>query len=194
LGALDHLFRTHYLDPFLFDLADLVQILQVFATRYRSGEIAPRNQPVRAGTVDDALRAVGQGFVRMGTHDVQKTATGDIDFCIQRQIRSWEREDDPPTRDKPIPVQIIMVVISLAFGEHHNDASQAIADMTTIAFFYLIRMGKYTGTTSDDTAFRLCDLQLWIGNQGVDAMHAPDAQLLASTVASLVFTTQKNSV
>jgi hypothetical protein len=82
--------RSHYPDPFLFDLANPVPILQVFATRYRSGEIAPRGQPVRAGTVDDALHAVGQGFAHMGARYICKTATGNIDFRIQRQIHGWE--------------------------------------------------------------------------------------------------------
>jgi hypothetical protein len=47
----------------------------------------------------------------------------------------------------------MMVIISLAFSDHPSDASQAIADMTIIAFFYLLRPGEYTGTTSDDAAF-----------------------------------------
>jgi hypothetical protein len=144
--------------------------------------------------VDNALRAVDQGVARMGARDKRKTATGDIDFCIQHQIRGWKREDDPPTRVKSIPVQILMVIIALAFGEHHSKANQAITDMTTIAFFYLLWSGEYTGTTNDGAAFRLCDLQLWVGNQAVDLMHATEAQLIASTSASLVFATQKNGV
>jgi hypothetical protein len=87
-----------------------------------------------------------------------------------------------------------MVVISLAFREHHSKANQAIADMTTIILFYLLRPGEYTGTTNDGAAFRQCGLQLWVGNQAVDVMHATEAQLLASTSASIVFTTQKNGV
>jgi hypothetical protein len=144
--------------------------------------------------VDDALRAVGQGFARMGARDICKTVTGDIDFCIQRHIRGWEREDDPPTRVKPIPVQILIVIISLAFGEHHSEANQTIADMTTITLFYLLRPGEYTGTTNHGAAFRMCDLQLWVDNHFVDVMHVTEAHFLASTSASLVFATQKNGV
>jgi hypothetical protein len=102
--------------------------------------------------------------------------------------------DDPPTRVKPIPVKILMVIISLAFGEHHSKANEAIADMTTITLFYILRPGEYTGTTNDGAAFRLCDLQLWVGNQAVDVMHVMESQLFTSTSASLVFTTQNNRV
>jgi hypothetical protein len=87
-----------------------------------------------------------------------------------------------------------MVIISVAFGEHHSKANQAIADMTTIALFYLLQPGEYTGTINDGAAFRLCDLQLSASNQTVDVMHATEAQLHASTSASLVFTTHKNVV
>jgi hypothetical protein len=186
--------RSHYLDPFLFDLVDLVPILQVFVTRYRSGTIAPRGQPVRAGTVDDTLCGVGEGFARMGARNIHKIATGDIYFHIQRQIRGWEGEDNPQTCVKPPLVQIHMVIVSLAFREHHSEANQAIADMTTITLFYLLWPGEYTGTTNDGVAFRLCNLQQWVGNQAVDVMHATESQLLASTSASLVFTTQKDGV
>jgi hypothetical protein len=91
-------------------------------------------------------------------------------------------------------VQIIMDIISLAFREHHREANQAIVDMTTIALFYLLRPGECTGTTNDGAAFRLYDLQLWVGNQAVNVMHTTKTQLLTSTSASLVFTTQKNGV
>jgi hypothetical protein len=69
-----------------------------------------------------------------------------------------------------------MVIISLAFSDHPSDASQTIVDMTIIAFF-LLRPGEYTGTTSDDAAFRLCNLQLWIGNLVIPIMTAPVEQL-----------------
>jgi hypothetical protein len=86
-----------------------------------------------------------------------------------------------------------MVIVSLALGEHHSEANQVTADMTTIALFYLLQPGEYKGTTNDGAAFRLSNLQLWIGNHDVDVMHA-SKELIASTPASLVFTTQKNGV
>jgi hypothetical protein len=109
--------------------------------------------------VDDTLGVAGQGFAHMGGSDIRKKADGNVDFCIQRQILSWELQDDSPNPGKPIPVQIIMVIISLVFREHHSEASQDIADMATISVFYLLRSGEYTGTTSNGTVFRLCDLQ-----------------------------------
>jgi hypothetical protein len=107
--------HQHSLDPFFLGLQDPVPPLQVFATRYRSGEIAPGGQAVRSRTVEDALRAVGQGFASVGAKDPRKTVTGDIAFRIERQLRSWSREDDPPTRVKPIPIQLILTIMSIAY-------------------------------------------------------------------------------
>jgi hypothetical protein len=58
--------QQHSLDPLLLGLQDPIPALQVFATCYRSGEIAPGGQAVRSRTVEDALRAVGKGFASVG--------------------------------------------------------------------------------------------------------------------------------
>jgi hypothetical protein len=168
----------------------------VFATRYRSGEIAPGGQAVRSHTVEDALRAVGQGFTSVGAQDPRKTVTDDIDFRIQRQLHSWSREDDPPARVTPIPIQIIHTILSIAFHATTpaTETVKAIADMAVSAFYYLLRPGEYTGTASDDAAFRLQDLQLFIGDRFVDPCVAPISDIEAATFASLVFTNQKNGV
>jgi hypothetical protein len=146
--------------------------------------------------VEDALRVVGQGFTSVGANDPRKTVTGDIDFHIQRQLRSWSREDDPPTRVKPIPIQLILTILSIAYQTTTTsiDASKAIADMTVVAFYYLLRPGEYTGTATDDADFRLQDLQLFIGDRFVDPSVTPLSDLEAATSASLVFTNQKNGV
>ena len=115
-------------------------------------------------------------------------------FRIQRQLRSYRKEDPPPLRVKPIPIQVIHTVLNHAFGTQGLPSSQAIADMIVIAFFYLLRPGEYTGTTSDNTPFRMQDVQLFIGQRRLDLLLASDADLIAATSATLTFTTQKNGV
>jgi hypothetical protein len=78
--------------------------------------------------------------------------------------------------------------------QSHPTTRQKIADMTVIAFYYLLRPGEYTGTATDDASFRLQDLQLFIGDHFVDPSVAPISDLEAATSASLVFTNQKNGV
>jgi hypothetical protein len=68
----------------------------------------------------------------------------------------------------------------------------AVSDMIVIAFFFLLRPGEYTGTISDDAAFRLQDVGLYIHGRKLDLFAASDAELKISTSASYTFTTQKN--
>jgi hypothetical protein len=132
----------------------------------------------------------------VGAKYPRKTVTGKIDFRIQRQLRSWSREDDPRTQVKPIPIQLILTILSIAYHATNisTNTAKAIGDMTVIAFYYLLRLGEYTGTATDDAAFRLQDLQLFIGDCFVDPCVTPFSDLEAATSASLVFTNQKNSV
>jgi hypothetical protein len=66
------------LDPFLRNCSDSVPIIQVLAQRYRDGRIAPKGNPVRSGTVEDAVRAVGQAFTHLGGGGSHATADSTI--------------------------------------------------------------------------------------------------------------------
>jgi hypothetical protein len=97
---------------------------------------------------------------------------------------------------KLIPIQLILNILFIAYHVTNisTGAAKAIDDMTVITFYYLLRPGEYTGTATDDAAFRLQDLQLFIGDLFVDLCVAPISDLEAATSASLVFTNQKNGV
>jgi hypothetical protein len=180
-------------DPTLVDVDDPVLLLQLFAQRYRDGRIAPRHNPVKSRTVEDALRAVGQGFARVGTPDPRLTESGKLDFRLLRQLKGYTRADPPPARVKPIPVSVIIHALNVAAASNTAD-SWAVADMACTAFFFLLRPGKYTSTPSDTRPFQLCDVQLFIGLARLDIFGASDADLNAATFTSYTFTTQKNGV
>jgi hypothetical protein len=128
-------------DPLLQDIQDPIAILQVYLQRYRDGTIAPRGKPVRSRTVEDSLRAIGQTFAALGTLDPRLDQHGNIDFRIQQQLRGYSRADPPPNRVKPIPIQIIRHVAALASTPTAMPGSQGIANMITLAFFFLPRPG-----------------------------------------------------
>jgi hypothetical protein len=184
---------AHNVDPYLTTWEDPVPMLQVFGERYRDGRLAPRHKPVKARTVEDGIRAVGQAHARLGAPDPRKDAHGGIDFRIQRQIKAYTKDDAPPLRVKPVPIIIIIFIISQAFGETRDTAEMAIADMIVIAFFFLLRPGEYTGTLSDDAAFKIEDVSLYIQGRKLDFTTASDAEIKVSTSASYTFTTQKNN-
>lgn len=185
----------HKLDPFLRNHADPLPILQVFGQRYRDGRIAPSGRTVRAQTVEDALRAVGQKCTSVGAKDIRKDCSGSTDFRLRRQIRSYKRLDGPPSRVKPLPITIIMYILHQAHRKYHNlHDRKALADIITIAFYFLLRPGEYTGTTSDDAPFRLNDITLYLGQRPLNTLTAPLHEIQAATAVGYMFTTQKNGI
>lgn len=178
-------------DPLLTGIDDPIPFLQVFATRYRR-RLGPTGKPVRSSTVADAIRSVGQTMASLGASDIRLQTSGKLDFRLSRMFRAYSREDPPPNRVKPIPMAVIR---HIAQASTLGDAAvQAISDMVIIAFFYLLRPGEYTGTSNDDTPFRLQDVQLFKNGQRLDLFTARADDILSAHSASLTFTTQKNGV
>ena len=182
------------LDSLLSNISDPVPIVQVFARRLRSGVLAPRGEQIRHKSVEGYLRAVGQTFAAVGAPDPRQTWQGNIDFRIQRQLAHYKKEDPPPHRVKPLPVQVLRRIMGVALAAPHLPGNNAIADMITLAFFFLLRPGEYTASTSESSPFRLCDVRLKSGGATLDSQTCPASQLLSATFATLEFTNQKNGV
>jgi hypothetical protein len=157
-------------DPYLQTWDDPISIIQVFGERNHDGRLAPLHNALKARRVEDALRAVGQAHVRLGAPDPHKDHHGDIDFRIQRQINAYNKR----------------------YYAARDVASVSIAGMICIAFFFLLRPGEYTGTTSDDTIFRLQNMGLYIRDRKLNLFQCSGAELNAATSVSYTFTTHKN--
>jgi len=182
------------IDPFLETIQDKVPILQVFAQRVRTGELAAGGHPILARSVEDYIRHVAQTFLGVGANDPRKKpGEKDIDFRIQRLQAAWKKKDPPPNRVKPVPIQVLRFLAQLA-SESSLESTRATADMIIIAFFFLLRPGEYIDTNSESTPFTLYDVSLYIGNVYLNPLTATAAQLCAATRVTLTFTTQKNGV
>ena len=183
---------THSFDPFLRNFTDAVPILQVFGQQYRDGRIAPSQDSVRARTVEDALRAVGQTMASLGSKDLRRDSSGRIDFRIQRQISSFHKTDSPTTRVKPVPVTFLTYLLDLALRPTLVPGRQAVTDMIVVAFYFLLRPGEYSGTSHDDHPFLLRDVQLFHFSRQLDLLQDPLPLIQASNSVALTFTRQKN--
>ena len=138
------------------------------------------------------MRSVGQAFARVGTADPRLTIAGKVDYRLQAIYRSYRKKDAPPTRVKPLPVTIVMAVLDNAFRQEPSLERKAIANMICIAFYFCLRPGEYTGTTTDDQAFALNDVAFFLGGRKLDNDTATDAAIASATHVTLTFTTQKN--
>jgi hypothetical protein len=165
--------------------------LQVFAHRYRTGEIAPRGQPVKSRTVEGAIRAVGQTLAGMGAADPRLTTAGKHEFRLGRQFAAYAKVDDPPARVKPIPLQVIQHAVQLALAALTAD-NLAVSNMIPIAFFFLMRPGEHT-VTKENTPFKLKDIQFHVGYQRFNATNIPLNLLPAASFVTYTYDTQKNA-
>ena len=144
-------------DPWFTQGDDPIPYLQVFAQRLRDGRLAPSGQPIRSTTVTDILRSVGQGYARVGATDIRRDRSGNKDFRLDRQLRSYAKEDPPSNRVKPVPIQVVVEALRIAYAPTQQDEGlRAVADMICIGYYYLMRPGEHT-KNSTDTAFRLID-------------------------------------
>jgi len=182
------------LDPFLEAIQDKVPILQVFAQRVRSGQLASNGNPILARSVEDYVRHVAQAFKSVGAPDPRmKEGCAKLDFRLTRLQAAWAKQDPPPHRVKPLPIQVIRLIASWA-QESSQDAVKAISDMIILAFFFLLRPGEYVDTNSESTPFTLADVSLYTGDIYLPPETSSELQLLAATRVTLTFTTQKNGV
>jgi hypothetical protein len=107
--------------------------------------------------VEGVLRAVGQTFSGVGAKGPRLTRNGKQEFRLRRQLTGYARADPLPNRVKPIPIQAIYHLVTLA-QNHASSDSLAVSDLIIIAFFFLMRPGKYTTPTGDNSPFRMTDI------------------------------------
>ena len=140
---------------------DPIPLLQIFGHRVRTGEYAIHSAKLRKRLVEQYLRSVGQAFASMGAHDIRLDARRKTDFRLGRQLRSYMREDSPPTRVKPIPLLVIMDTCKRL--QRGSTKDRFIADLILMGFHYLLRPGEYcaSGIDSESTPFRMQDATIY---------------------------------
>ena len=181
-------------DPTLANIDDPIPLLQLFAQRYRLGEVAPSGHQVRSRTVEGALRAIGQAFSALGFQDPRLTVSGKLDFRLSRQLSAYKKTDPPPHRVKPIPFPIIAHATDLC-RTANTPYTNALADMLILGFFFLLRPGEYAATDNpDSTPFRFKDVHLLINARRLNPYTATDGELNQVNFLALEFTNQKNGV
>jgi hypothetical protein len=121
---------------------DTTDRLLTFAVAVQEGNYGLRNQ-VKVQSVKRALRNVTQKLILDGHPDPQhdSPAQHSLNLPIAWIIKKF-RDEDPPAQPKlAIPVSTITAISEkYRWTPHLNE----VADLTLIAFFYLLRVGEYT--------------------------------------------------
>jgi hypothetical protein len=180
------------LDPSLFYLRDPIPVMQVFMRRFRDGRLAPSRQQVSARHAEDALRSVGQTLAQLGAGDYRKDPrTGRLDFRLARQQNGYRKRDRPAPKKLPIPKAVLLQIL-LWSGNGPREA--ALADLTWLAFFFLLRPGEYVWTNSNPHPFTLKDVFFKIGTIRYRADTVPLDLIHLVSYVGLSFTEQKNGI
>jgi hypothetical protein len=185
------------LDPSLDGVQDPIPLLQMFAHQVRIGQLAANGRPVHKRTVEQYLRSVAQIFASVGAPDPRHNGLGKTDFRLYRQLRTYNKQDPPPTRVRPVPLQLLIHMHETDAQLRHATAHQrTVTDLALMAFFFLLRPGEYckSGPDTRSHPFRLQDVTFSIGEANYNAATAPLDRILQADYVALYFTTQKNGV
>jgi len=121
-----------------------IELLTAFAERVRRGYYGNGTR-VRAGTVQVALRAIGKTFEMDGLPNPTYRSEGKYWLQLERLIEAYRRQDPPAQHKLAVPVSLVTYLYHL--GTHStSDKVQAICDMLSIAFYYLLRVGSTQAT------------------------------------------------
>ena len=105
------------------------------------------------------LRSIGQTFLAVGKRDPRPKSQNQTNFNLLRMLKAYSKKDPPPKGVKPVPIMVIRAVAS----NTTDPTTKAIANMIELAFFFLLRPGKYTDSPSDTSPFWFSEVQMWIG-------------------------------
>ena len=95
----------------------------------------------------------------------------------------------------PVPVAFVILLTNVAHGGTAplTPTAKELTDMICIAFFFLLCLEKYRGTTSDETVIYLYDFHLYIVNNKLNITSWLNYKLKATKRLRLHLTTHKIS-
>ncbi len=83
--------------------------------------------------------------------------------AIQIMIDGYAKEDPPTRKMLPVETDVPELLVEMEYGNSGTAHTQAIGDLSLIAFYYLLRIGEYTVTgkrnnTKQTVQFKLEDV------------------------------------
>ena len=169
-----------------------IVLLLVFASRVRAGEFG-HGREIRVGSVDVALRAVGQTIVLAGYPDPRRSyGHKELDLPISLLLKKYKESDAPSVSQLAVPVE---VVEAIAARPRHDELMAAVNDLVELQFLFLLRVGGYsipaTSRKTRTVQFRRKDIVF--RQNGHILPHRTPVHLLArADSVTLTLTNQKN--
>ena len=182
-----------------------IRTLTGFAAVIREGYFNRQQSQVRAPTVSSALTAVGKACALDSGVDPTKCENSEKFLPrIQEMLDGWRKIDPPTTKELPVEADVPEFLVNLAMSTRASQCDKATADLTMIAFYYLLRVGEYTnkgtGTQSTNATqtqqFKLKDIAFFGTNSKGKlyriSNNARDFEIMNATCATMKLDNQKN--
>ena len=128
----DNLYRDMALESPLFSYRDPVQNISALTCKYRTGDIPPRKLQVWAITVTDTVRSIEHVLASLETKGPSLTRQGDLDIRLCLQFWCYTKKNQPTSRVKNIPLQLLWIIMSISEASRYPDP-QAKFDMIIFA-------------------------------------------------------------
>jgi hypothetical protein len=113
-------------------------------------------------------------------------------------LAAYRRQDPTSKPQLAVPVALTELLLNQhRANPHHCPHRAAVADLTNIAFYYLLRVGEYTkprSTLTNTIPFRVMDVTFRHSNGRLIPNTAPLATLLTATEATIRLPNQKNGI
>jgi hypothetical protein len=169
--------------------------LLAFAARVRTG-IFGRAVPVGFQSVEKALRHVAQTLLLAGFDDPRRTyGAKELDLPFRHLLKSYRDQNPAPQPQLALPVATVERASSYSC-KPNTALTRATADLITIAFFFLLRVGEYAmprkNVRTRTVQFRVQDVTFRGVNGLVLPIASPLAALLQAASVTLHLDNQKN--
>ena len=173
-----------------------IRAITGFAERVRSGYYGHGDR-VSCGRVQTAIRAVsqtceldnGESPIRKGPKEYLKP--------LELLFAGYRKQDPDSVPELAVPVTLVNQIVTQYTAPGTTAKDHAIADLSLIAFYFLLRVGEYThprkkGTTRTQQ-FRFQDIAFKHENTFVQR-DAPNSTILQATGGTLRLSNQKNGI
>jgi hypothetical protein len=191
------------LDPYLQGVryTTKVRVLTGFAARVRHGFYG-RGKCVAAGTVVGALTAVGQEIaLACGENPTKVVGSNKLLPRLLQIYDGWRKKDPPTTKQLPVEADVPELLTDRGRTSTATSLDQAIGDLSLMALYYLLRIGKYTvkgsrNNTKQTVQFKYKDVTFFkknrVGQLRCLSRNAPDHLIATADGATLKLDNQKN--
>ena len=190
-------------DPYLQDdqFPTRMRALSGFLARVRTGYYGQGKQ-VKNCTVSSALTAIGQ-MVVLACNDNPTKIKGSDKLLPRLQVMlvGYRKEDPPTIKKLPVQADVPELLVTTAYNGMGTEMEKAVADLTLIAFYFLLRVGEYTvkgsrNSTKQTVQFKYEDITFFRKNARGQlrclSRDAPDHLIATADGATLKLDNQKN--